>query len=192
MYQTQNKRQTLTRRLLKESLIRLLKEKEIRKISVTELCQDAGINRTTFYSHYSSQYDVLEDMENTMLQEIQAMIAQYQNEREWNWFERIEAVCKYLKENSEMAKAVLQNNGVESEFASALFQIPEVCHFASDHLPKHYDEVDQELIFTCFSRGGYSVIRQWLVEELPKTPTEIAALTYEIATRGWIVPGRSF
>lgn len=67
MYKLKNQCRTLTKRLLKESLIKLLKEKDIQKISITELCNEAGINRTTFYSHYSSQYDVLKDMETTIL-----------------------------------------------------------------------------------------------------------------------------
>lgn len=67
MYEPRNQRRTMTKRLLKESLIELLKEKDIRKINITELCRAAGVNRTTFYCHYSNQYDVLKDMENRIL-----------------------------------------------------------------------------------------------------------------------------
>lgn len=186
MYEPKNQRRTLTKRLLKESLMKLLKEKDIQKISITELCQDAGINRTTFYSHYSNQYDVLKDMENTMIQDVQAIIDRYQSDDKIHLLEVMEAVCDYLKDNLEVSKAVLGNNGIESEFASALFQIPAACHFASVHLPAHYDEVDRELLLICFSKGGYSLIRQWLVYDLPKSPKEIARLIYEIATKGWM------
>ncbi len=58
----ESQRVRLTRRLLKESLFELLKNKSISKISVSELCVKAGINRTTFYAHYGSQYDVLQDI----------------------------------------------------------------------------------------------------------------------------------
>ena len=74
MYEPRNQRRTLTKRLLKESLIELLKEKDIRKINITELCRAAGINRTTFYCHYSNQYAVLNAKENTMLRELQAIL----------------------------------------------------------------------------------------------------------------------
>lgn len=55
----ENQRIMITRRLLKENLIEMLKEKSIDKISVTELCQRAEINRSTFYAHYSVPKDVL-------------------------------------------------------------------------------------------------------------------------------------
>ena len=44
----ENQRITLTKRLLKESLVRLMEAKSLQKISVSELCKDAGINRATF------------------------------------------------------------------------------------------------------------------------------------------------
>ena len=44
-------RRTLTKRLIREALLELLKTKSIQKISVRELCDAAGINRTTFYNH---------------------------------------------------------------------------------------------------------------------------------------------
>lgn len=188
MYRAQNKRKTLTKRLLKESLIKLLKEKDIQKISITELCQEAGINRTTFYSHYGSQYDVLRDMEDTMVLDLQAMVDRYPSGGTWNLLELMEAVCDYLKENLELSKAVLGNNGVESEFASSLFRTPAAYQFANQYLPDHYDAVDRELLMTCFSKGGYSLIRQWLVDDLPKTSKEVARLVYEVATRGCMFP----
>lgn len=186
MYEPKNQRRTLTKRLLKESLIKLLKEKDIQKISITELCQDAGINRTTFYSHYGNQYDVLKDMVDTMIQDVQTIINRYQTNDKRHLLEVMEAVCDYLKDNLEVSKAVLGNNGMESEYASALFQIPAACHLASVHLPEQYDEADRELLLIFFSKGGYSLIRQWLVYDIPKSSKEIARLIYDIATKGWM------
>lgn len=80
--------------------------------------------------------------------------------------EVIEAVCDYLKENPEGSKAVLANNRIESEFANALFKIPSAYRFTLDRLSPHYDEVERELLLTCFSMGRYSLIRQWLGENI--------------------------
>lgn len=45
--------------VLKESLMKLLKEKSISTITVKEICVLADINRSTFYSHYLDQFDLL-------------------------------------------------------------------------------------------------------------------------------------
>ena len=62
----EDQRVRLSRQLLRSALIVLLKEKNINKISVREICDAAEINRTTFYKHYGNPYDLLEDIENSL------------------------------------------------------------------------------------------------------------------------------
>ena len=52
-----DRRVKYTKKALKNSLIDSLKEKTIEKITVKELCEKADVNRGTFYSHYSDQFD---------------------------------------------------------------------------------------------------------------------------------------
>lgn len=47
--------------LMDEALIRLLAEKDIEFISVKEICEKAGVNRSTFYLHYETIGDLLEE-----------------------------------------------------------------------------------------------------------------------------------
>ena len=42
-----------------ESLLRLLEQKEISDISISELCDDAGIGRASFYRNFDSKEDIL-------------------------------------------------------------------------------------------------------------------------------------
>jgi len=57
----------LTRQLLKNSLIDLLEDKDIANITVTELCEGAGINRTTFYAHHTTVKGIFLEIENDVL-----------------------------------------------------------------------------------------------------------------------------
>ena len=41
-----------TARLMDDALIDLLSEKEFEYITVKEICEKAGVNRSTFYLHY--------------------------------------------------------------------------------------------------------------------------------------------
>lgn len=98
----------------------------------------------------------------------------------------MESICDYLKDNMDVAKIVLDYNGIESEFAATLFHLPEACHLTDVRLPEGCDEIDRELLQTCFAGGGYSLIRRWLVRDLPKSSHEIAELIYEVAAKGWL------
>ena len=55
-------RTMLTKRLLKEGLLRILEKETLSKISISELCEKSGINRGTFYKHYESPATILRDI----------------------------------------------------------------------------------------------------------------------------------
>ncbi len=55
-------RQTATKQHIRGALIQLLLEEKFETISVSKLCQRAGINRGTFYLHYLDKYDLIETL----------------------------------------------------------------------------------------------------------------------------------
>ena len=56
------RRVRLTKMLLKQSLIELMREKSIHEISIKDICNGADINRSTFYRHYNTQYELYDDI----------------------------------------------------------------------------------------------------------------------------------
>ena len=59
-----DRRARMTREILKQSLIELMKNKPIHDISIKKICETADINRSTFYHHYDSQFDLFNDILN--------------------------------------------------------------------------------------------------------------------------------
>lgn len=87
----ENQRVMLTKRLLKESLSGLLKEKRIEKISISELCKEAGINRSAFYKHYDTRYDLLYELETDLAEDLHKYINK--NKFKGDFFRRIKVIC---------------------------------------------------------------------------------------------------
>ncbi len=56
MAKKEDRRIRMTKRMLKDALIELLKKKDIYHVSIRELCEAADVNRTTFYKYYGSQF----------------------------------------------------------------------------------------------------------------------------------------
>ena len=56
----QDRRNAYTEGVIRDAVFELLKKKSIERISVTEVCKLAEINRSTFYLHYMDCMDVLE------------------------------------------------------------------------------------------------------------------------------------
>ncbi|HVI42251.1 MAG TPA: TetR/AcrR family transcriptional regulator [Anaerovoracaceae bacterium] len=62
-----DKRCRKTRKAIKTSLIKIMSEKDISDITITEIAEEADINRKTFYAHYKDLYDILDEIENDLI-----------------------------------------------------------------------------------------------------------------------------
>lgn len=58
-----------TKSALKGALLRILKTKPIAKVTIKELCEQAHLNRGTFYLHYCEPNDVLKEIEEDFISE---------------------------------------------------------------------------------------------------------------------------
>ena len=66
-----------TRQKLQRSLLALLKDSRIEDISITEVCSEAGLNRNTFYAHYTDLYQLLDEVKSTYLEYFISEISEY-------------------------------------------------------------------------------------------------------------------
>ena len=67
----EDRRVTKTKKNIRESFIKILSEKPFDDITVTELCQEAGMSRITFYTHYSDKYELTEFLFNDLMETIE-------------------------------------------------------------------------------------------------------------------------
>lgn len=62
MKENSDRRVRVTKMILRDSLVELMREKPLHEISIKAICEQADINRSTFYHHYGSQYDLFDDI----------------------------------------------------------------------------------------------------------------------------------
>lgn len=63
-----------TRRVIRNTLFEMMSEKPLSKITISEICASAEINRKTFYRHYRTVGDVITELENEILNEFSAIM----------------------------------------------------------------------------------------------------------------------
>ena len=76
----EDRRARRSRKLLKESLLELMKQKTFADISVRDVTDAADMNRGTFYLHYSGTAELLQSLEEDLLEEIQALVDAHMQE----------------------------------------------------------------------------------------------------------------
>ncbi|PAD39616.1 TetR/AcrR family transcriptional regulator [Terribacillus sp. 7520-G] len=65
-----DKRVERTQQALKEALLKLMANKPLPKIHISEITEAAGVSRGTFYTHYEKKEDLLEELSEDMLDEM--------------------------------------------------------------------------------------------------------------------------
>lgn len=48
----ESRRERMTRQMIQDAYFRLILDGRKQKLSVTEICKEADVNRTSFYAHY--------------------------------------------------------------------------------------------------------------------------------------------
>lgn len=68
-----------TNRAIRSAFYELIKEKPMEKITVREIAERAEINKTTFYAHYETVYDLVDQLEQEAVAEILKEMSGAQN-----------------------------------------------------------------------------------------------------------------
>ena len=112
MENRENLRVRQTRQRLSKALLEMLRDRSLRSVSIRELCQKAGINRTTFYHHYGSQYDLFEEICAQFLEDIAECLASADPENREHVHEKVALVLTYLQDHLQVARLLLNHSEI--------------------------------------------------------------------------------
>ncbi len=169
-----NQRVAVTKRMVREGLMRLLEKKPLEKINITELCQEAGINRTTFYRYYELPRDVLTEMQTKFFEDT---LKHFQNPLTVSDIERL-FVC--LSEHAALVKLFFQYNS-DADWTNIFTQIYN--SYPERKMLKAFQNLDEnsaELLSTYLAGGAYFLARKWIMDDMPMSPKEVAAVVLRV------------
>lgn len=170
-----NRRTTMTRRLLRTALLELLQEKPFDRISIREICDRADLNRTTFYLHYQDQAALLEDVE----REVKGRIIEYMKNvvAGEDSAMRIAAFLDYIQDNAALFKALLCNNASES-FREAFLRY--VLLNVQEKLPGFSENERNKYLYSFMMAGCVSVIVSWIEAGFDLNSQQMARLIFTL------------
>ena len=101
-----------TKKALYDALLKLLNEKSINEITVTELTTLADVNRATFYFYYTDLIDMLQQIQNEAYENFTAVIqkATIHVSTIEGFTEYAERVFDFCKENESLVRFIVQND----------------------------------------------------------------------------------
>ncbi len=179
--QKNDRRSRYTKRFLKESLIELMEEKPINKISVSELCDKADINRSTFYNHYSDQYDLLQQMEEEIIDDVNAMLADCEYQKYDSKLMQILAyIFEYIRDNSRACRILLSEQG-DVHFQKQILMIAHESYVTELVTRNRLEEDTATDIYLFIVNGSIGLIQSWLKNGMKKSAHEMAELIVRLS-----------
>ena len=167
-----------TKRKLSRSLISLLTSKSITEIDVSELCEKAGINRTTFYKHYASLYHLLDELIVQFFKRIETLFLSLSSGE--NTTSKVAYLLKYLKQNREFVTIIMNNNSFSS-ISERLIQLNFICNLINSNIQYRKNAYVSEDYYVDFIISGWiAAIRRWVNENCNLDVNTLARLLTSI------------
>ncbi len=177
---------TLTKRMLKEGLIRIMSQKTLSKITVSELCTAAGVNRTTFYNHYESPTMVLKEISEDYASNLNEIFTSKGGYDSQNHDTAIEACLDYLYSKKEEIKVLFSSN---AENRISGFGLDIVMQQLKENKSRLSGSDDEAFIYAIItSSASFGLIQMWLTTDLDKTPKELTGILRRIRERMMFQP----
>jgi len=179
-----DRRVKYTKMVLRESLIKLLRDKPIARITIKELCEHADINRATFYSHYTDQFDLLKKIQDEFIADITSYLDNFALDKDENsLMQMIYKIFEYIANNKELCRVLLGTN-VDTDFQSVVMQIVSERIVLEWKKKRSMDSSTADYVYTFVATGSIGIIRKWLFDEKPKPTKEMALFVTRLVNKG--------
>ena len=172
-----------------KALLSLLEKKPFEFITIREICEEAGVNRSTFYLHYENTRDLLKETTEYVMErfvsyfqvDAQKMISGYIDcdLQELNFIDGkyLHPYLSFIKENQRMFCAVLSHpatfdfNAIFQRLFDNIFR-PILDRF-------QYPKEEQRYVMMFYLNGITAIITEWLKDGCQKPIEEVSSIIYE-------------
>ena len=168
MKKPNNKRKKESIEKIEKVFLNLIQSKEINEITVTEICKEASINRSTFYANYLDVYDLADKIVDKIINNVYNL---YEEERE-------------TKNNTNDYLKLFRHINDNQIFYKTYFKLDRDKHFIitkydTNLAKKFYDDkyIDYHMEF--FMAGLNAIIKKWLNNGCKESPEEIDQILKE-------------
>lgn len=173
-----------TQTLIDKSFIQLMENIGFSKISVKKIIEIAGINRSTFYSHYLDKFDLLDKIENNLLIDLKTIILNDYIEKNMSVEFNIDFlefhthhVVNYMYQNGKLFALLMSEKG-NPQFMNKFINASK--NFWTERNINEYLSVPQHYIFAAMSGMMINLFIEWIKNDFKETPDEFSDIIINI------------
>ena len=161
-----------TASLMDEALLILLEKKEFDYITVNEICKQAGVNRSTFYLHYESTSDLLEEcIENMNKNFLNSFDETYKDafnkiknssleELNFTTPKYLVSYLNYVKENTKIYKVAISKPNLMKSYEKFEQLYESIINPILDRF--NLDNNKRKYVVNFYMKGIEAIINEWI------------------------------
>ena len=158
--------------LLKNALIDIMKTKSIHLVSIKEICEEADVNRSTFYRHYNTQYELYDEIIEDIANDIGHL---YQDD--YTTVDFLTKVLEYVESKRDTFLVLLSDNGkLGLGEAFVLFTGRFMDHNNTSELVTYVMEF--------IAAGFTSTVWSWLKKENRRPASDVPRILHNLMMNG--------
>ncbi len=161
--------------------VELLQEKELEKITVTDIITRADINRGTFYAHYQDVRAVIEQIENELIAKMLEFLGEF---RQKNFFQNplplLLKVSRYIEDDEDFYRILINSKGAIPFLEKLKGIFVEYMKTDSDIPDAVKSSPDFTVSVNFFAGGVINLYQVWFRGETDYSLNEIALIVSKI------------
>jgi len=169
--------------VLKESLLKLMADRPIGKITIKEICELADVNRGTFYAYYNDQYDLLKQIQDEFATEVKELLDKRQS-KAMDSLQMITELINYFMDQRSLCKILFNIKG-DLEFINKLmYNAYGISVDGWEAKSEKLTEKQRGMLYAFVSNGAAAIIQYWTMDDMQEPPQEVAKFILQATNYG--------
>lgn len=166
-----------SKKLLSQALLSLMLEKDFKEISVRDITDRADLNRGTFYLHYGTPRDLLEDMENELVDNFAELLEEFRpKSKKHSHMPIVEQIFQYVRANEQLFRCLFLSSFDDVFIRKLITVITDKGFRIQRDISAQIDEDQLRYTFQFAAYGVVGALKKWFEEGMTVSPERMVLL----------------
>lgn len=170
-------RRANTKKAIQEAMVALLKIESFDDITTIKIAKEAGISRSSFYTHYKDKFELIDSCQQTLFNQVEYIFEKHEGNKEQAFLE----IFEFLK-RERLLSALISANGTR-EFQAFIVNKVRIfinTDFQNRFGREEFSTVEREYSSIYFSFAFFGLCQSWIANGKKESPRQMTNLILKL------------